>query len=116
MHWPIHIWTKVVCDTIHACANAVSQRHRACDNIQMTLNRRLHNHSMMYGNGNSHLFNKLKVRQIGNSIKLTIFLSYPAFSILPTEEMHKFIAEQLQTGRVPLCINPQSAAFKSFAR
>ncbi|KAL7047925.1 hypothetical protein ACKWTF_003151 [Chironomus riparius] len=32
------------------------------------------------------------------------------------EEMHKFIAEQLQTGRVPLCINPQSAAFKSFAR
>ena len=33
-----------------------------------------------------------------------------------TEEMHKFIAEQLQTGRVPLCINPQSAAFKSFAR
>lgn len=33
-----------------------------------------------------------------------------------SEEMHKFIAEQLQTGRVPLCINPQSAAFKSFAR
>lgn len=33
-----------------------------------------------------------------------------------TEEMHKFIAEQLNTSRVPLCINPQSAAFKSFAR
>jgi nemo like kinase len=33
-----------------------------------------------------------------------------------TEEMHKFIAEQLNTTRVPLCINPQSAAFKSFAR
>lgn len=32
------------------------------------------------------------------------------------EEMHKFIAEQLNTSRVPLCINPQSAAFKSFAR
>ncbi|KAE8749804.1 hypothetical protein FOCC_FOCC003542 [Frankliniella occidentalis] len=32
------------------------------------------------------------------------------------EEMHKFIAEQLNTNRVPLCINPQSAAFKSFAR
>ncbi|XP_050457647.1 serine/threonine-protein kinase NLK [Cataglyphis hispanica] len=31
------------------------------------------------------------------------------------EEMHKFIAEQLNTTRVPLCINPQSAAFKSFA-
>ncbi|CAB3228730.1 unnamed protein product [Arctia plantaginis] len=31
------------------------------------------------------------------------------------EEIHKFIAEQLQTSRVPLCINPQSAAFKSFA-
>lgn len=37
-------------------------------------------------------------------------------SLIRTEEMHKFIAEQLQTGRVPLCINPQSAAFKSFAR
>jgi len=33
-----------------------------------------------------------------------------------SEEMHKFIAEQLNTSRVPLCINPQSAAFKSFAR
>ncbi|EFN88460.1 Serine/threonine kinase NLK [Harpegnathos saltator] len=32
------------------------------------------------------------------------------------EEMHKFIAEQLNPSRVPLCINPQSAAFKSFAR
>ncbi|XP_076253343.1 serine/threonine-protein kinase nemo isoform X2 [Rhynchophorus ferrugineus] len=31
------------------------------------------------------------------------------------EEMHKFIAVQLNTSRVPLCINPQSAAFKSFA-
>ncbi|XP_060528914.1 serine/threonine-protein kinase NLK isoform X1 [Cylas formicarius] len=31
------------------------------------------------------------------------------------EELHKFIAEQLNTSRVPLCINPQSAAFKSFA-
>ncbi|KAJ8983245.1 hypothetical protein NQ317_011654, partial [Molorchus minor] len=32
-----------------------------------------------------------------------------------SKEMHKFIAEQLNTSRVPLCINPQSAAFKSFA-
>ncbi|KAL1132522.1 hypothetical protein AAG570_010477, partial [Ranatra chinensis] len=32
------------------------------------------------------------------------------------EEMHKFIQEQLNSNRVPLCINPQSAAFKSFAR
>ncbi|KAK6637868.1 hypothetical protein RUM44_008290 [Polyplax serrata] len=32
------------------------------------------------------------------------------------EEMHTFIADHLNTsGRVPLCINPQSAAFKSFA-
>ena len=37
-----------------------------------------------------------------------------AFGML-SEEMHKFIAEQLNTSRVPLCINPQSAAFKSFA-
>ncbi|KAJ8679951.1 hypothetical protein QAD02_015738 [Eretmocerus hayati] len=32
------------------------------------------------------------------------------------EEMYEFIANQLRTSRVPLCINPQSAAFKSFAR
>ncbi|XP_065226918.1 serine/threonine-protein kinase NLK isoform X1 [Planococcus citri] len=32
------------------------------------------------------------------------------------EEMHKFISDQLNnSSRVPLCINPQSAAFKSFA-
>ncbi|CAG0894722.1 unnamed protein product [Darwinula stevensoni] len=32
------------------------------------------------------------------------------------ERMHKFISERLQNGKVPLCINPQSAAFKNFAR
>ncbi|XP_058810533.1 serine/threonine-protein kinase NLK isoform X2 [Phymastichus coffea] len=32
------------------------------------------------------------------------------------EEMHRFIVDQLNNSRVPLCINPQSAAFKSFAR
>lgn len=32
------------------------------------------------------------------------------------EELHKFIGDQLSSHRVPLCINPQSAAFKSFSR
>lgn len=41
---------------------------------------------------------------------------YVGMSLSVSEEMHKFIAEQLNTSRVPLCINPQSAAFKSFAR
>nr|CAD7447403.1 unnamed protein product [Timema bartmani] len=40
---------------------------------------------------------------------------HPPLCRWPHEEMHKFIAEQLNTSRVPLCINPQSAAFKSFA-
>ncbi|XP_064620351.1 serine/threonine-protein kinase NLK-like [Lineus longissimus] len=31
------------------------------------------------------------------------------------EKLHKFILEQQQTSRIPLCINPQSAAFKSFS-
>lgn len=44
-----------------------------------------------------------------------VILSYTV-SLSVSEEMHKFIAEQLNTSRVPLCINPQSAAFKSFAR
>lgn len=44
--------------------------------------------------------------------KLMVIDFNPCFA----EEMHKFIAEQLNTSRVPLCINPQSAAFKSFAR
>jgi nemo like kinase len=30
------------------------------------------------------------------------------------ERMHKYVLERLNNGRVPLCINPQSAAFKSF--
>lgn len=34
-----------------------------------------------------------------------------------TEKLHKYISERcVATGRVPLCINPQSTAFKSFAR
>lgn len=51
-------------------------------------------------------------------ILYSLYLLFLLLSLFfsPTEEMHKFIAEQLQTGRVPLCINPQSAAFKSFAR
>nr|CAG4643908.1 EOG090X04Z1 [Lepidurus arcticus] len=32
------------------------------------------------------------------------------------EKLHKFIMEQLINSQVPLCINPQSAAYKSFAR
>jgi len=31
------------------------------------------------------------------------------------ERLHKFIQDQLTSNRVPLCINPSSAAFKSFA-
>ena len=31
------------------------------------------------------------------------------------QRLHKFISEQLSAQRVPLCINPSSAAFKSFA-
>jgi len=31
------------------------------------------------------------------------------------EKLHKFIQDQLNSNRVPLCINPSSAAFKSFA-
>ena len=31
------------------------------------------------------------------------------------ERLHKFIQDQLSSNRVPLCINPSSAAFKSFA-
>jgi nemo like kinase len=32
------------------------------------------------------------------------------------EIIHQFILEQQKGNRVPLCINPQSAAFKSFIR
>nr|CAG4641645.1 EOG090X04Z1 [Eurycercus lamellatus] len=31
------------------------------------------------------------------------------------EKLHKFIMDQLMSSQVPLCINPQSAAYKSFA-
>lgn len=36
-------------------------------------------------------------------------------SVLP-ELIHRFITEHQQGKRVPLCINPQSAAFKTFIR
>lgn len=37
-------------------------------------------------------------------------------SFSPSEIIHQFILEQQKGSRVPLCINPQSAAFKSFIR
>lgn len=36
--------------------------------------------------------------------------------LLHTELIHRFITEHQQGKRVPLCINPQSAAFKTFIR
>lgn len=36
--------------------------------------------------------------------------------VFSTEIIHQFILEQQKGNRVPLCINPQSAAFKSFIR
>lgn len=196
MHWHIRILMRAVYDTIPVCANAVSQHHQDCDNIQMISSPQPLSHLTIYGNGNSHQCNKLKVlaKQLTNyaptdhtgiyvciwkvhactrlthefislrichenkcfvvvvkSSNMSIVLitwtilwgKQQPFSILffpdnycclfskisnkthfdnmlfyiaIAEEMHKFIAEQLQTGRVPLCINPQSAAFKSFAR
>lgn len=44
-----------------------------------------------------------------NAVVFCIFL-------LCTEIIHQFILEQQKGNRVPLCINPQSAAFKSFIR
>lgn len=37
-------------------------------------------------------------------------------SVPPVELIHRFITEHQQGKRVPLCINPQSAAFKTFIR
>ena len=31
------------------------------------------------------------------------------------DKLHRFIQDQINCNRVPLCINPSSAAFKSFA-
>lgn len=45
------------------------------------------------------------------------FLSYPFQLNISVERLHKTILEKCATSsRVPLCINPHSAAFKSFAR
>lgn len=47
-------------------------------------------------------------------------LTSPVYSssrpLLHTELIHRFITEHQQGKRVPLCINPQSAAFKTFIR
>ncbi|CAG9819024.1 unnamed protein product [Phaedon cochleariae] len=59
-----------------------------------------------------HLLCQMLVFDPDKRISVVDALAHP---YLDEEEMHKFIAEQLNTSRVPLCINPQSAAFKSFA-
>lgn len=51
---------------------------------------------------------------------LSVYSSFcSAFSLVCfslAEIIHQFILEQQKGSRVPLCINPQSAAFKSFIR
>lgn len=43
-------------------------------------------------------------------------IGMPCVFVFSTEIIHQFILEQQKGNRVPLCINPQSAAFKSFIR
>lgn len=61
------------------------------------------------------------VMQVKGSFSHSLRQTFPnrvkTYSDFFAEEMHTFIVEHLNTsGRVPLCINPLSAAFKSFAR
>lgn len=65
--------------------------------------------------------NLSSVRQVKGQPRSLLFRAVfgcgwtPACVFLP-EIIHQFILEQQKGSRVPLCINPQSAAFKSFIR
>lgn len=110
---PIRILTKDAYAITRVCACAVGRLRGEWGNTQQTSSPPQHFHSTICGNVSWRPCNRSKVRQlilVARSRLSTVRVSRS------TEEMHKFIAEQLQTGRVPLCINPQSAAFKSFAR
>ncbi|XP_072159956.1 serine/threonine-protein kinase NLK [Bemisia tabaci] len=87
MRLAIRTWMKVVYVTIPACVNAVSLPQMLLDNLPPILNQLHLIPLMICGRRNS----------------------------LRYKEMHKFISEQLNPNRVPLCINPKSAAFISFA-
>ena len=47
---------------------------------------------------------------------ITIVFSQNIVLLNVSDKLYKFIVEQQNSNRIPLCINPSSAAFKSFAR
>lgn len=65
------------------------------------------------------IHNETKIAEIGypemsftNSVPLLQLHSMSQVK----DRLHKFILSHLARDRVPLCINPMSAAYKSFAR
>jgi hypothetical protein len=48
--------------------------------------------------------------------EITLLLKYMIFFFIFSERLHKFILEQQKNNEVPLCLNPNSISFKTFAR
>lgn len=118
MHCRTHIWTKDGFATILACADAAITRPRE-GITRPTSSRWRHTRSMIPSKKAFVPFNKSKVNPrnedgFPKAMRMPFMLSFVStFS----ERLHKFIMERYtQSQRVPLCINPQSAAYKSFAR
>lgn len=75
-------------------------------------------HSVWQGKGDTFF---LSLWPFCYNIKLHLLLTWRTyfddpFSLFISELIHRFITEHQQGKRVPLCINPQSAAFKTFIR
>lgn len=116
---PIRTWTKVACATTPACVSAAT-RSPAGESTRVTLSRWRSGRSVTATRTACCRCGRAKVRRrrhVRPPPDAHLLIAVADFSLCPTSELiHRFITEHQQGKRVPLCINPQSAAFKTFIR
>lgn len=117
----IPTWMRVVCGTTPACVSAVTLcRAEGC--TPETLSRLRIDLSVTTMSRACTPSGRAKVTHSGPLLRLNLdhLLTRRThddlFSLFISELIHRFITEHQQGKRVPLCINPQSAAFKTFIR
>ena len=115
---PTLTWTRAACATTPACVSAATLFPvAAC--TRATLSRWPSGRSATATRTACCRCGREKVQRSGDACHVTSVCALPLLMCLfvPAPELiHRFITEHQQGKRVPLCINPQSAAFKTFIR
>lgn len=117
---PTLTWTKAACAITPACVSAATL-FPADEFTPATSSRWPSGHSATATRTACCLCGREKVRLCEITVMWPLRVSAchwcaSASSTSSSELIHRFITEHQQGKRVPLCINPQSAAFKTFIR